>query len=132
MAKILLSPNEITHVFSIKFPTDEGIIKNRDLPEEDQVVAVITVPTPKQKETLRTLVTDKKGNSKFIVDEERCARNHCVEIRGLKAYEITDGRTLANHPACVELNEIMQELSYVVLGIYKDPDSEDEDSEEEV
>lgn len=130
--KLLLSPSVIHHVFSVEFPTEEGKVKNKDLPLEDQVSAEISLASPSARERFLNSKTDKDGNMTMAMRYHDCCRKNCKSIAGMKDHGIIDGETLVKHAPTEETNEMIREIALVALGLYKDPDAPNDDDEEEV
>lgn len=135
MAKIKLVKADRFFIPSVEFPTDEGNINNRELPESEQVKCEITLATIDQKSkyigSYSTTPTGKKKKKaeeiKSFVDfhYEDCVKKHCGKITGLEDYKVTSGITLVDKAVdYADLNDLIQDIFFKVCGIHED-DSKD-------
>ena len=113
----------------VLFPTDEGIVNNRDLPESDRVEADITLASVGQKSEYLGSYT--VGNKKAmlagadlkqyaVLQYDKCIRKHVTALRGLDEFGITNGRTLIEHETTPELNDLIQDLFFKINGMHSD------------
>ena len=137
MAKIKLVQADRTFLPDVEFPTDKGMMNNRDMDDSDQVKAEITLASIGQKSkyigTYSTTDKKKKGESKSFVDfnYSACLMRHCDKITGLEEYKVTNGIDIftaaKNYPV---MNDIIQDIFLKINGVHPDDDSEDSDGGE--
>ena len=103
----------------VSFPTDDGVVSNRELPIGEQVKCEVSLAGIDDKTTYLGIY--REGTKQFSQFQyEKCVRKHCNKINGLEAYGIVDGKTLCNHEPTPELNDIIQEVFFKVCSIHED------------
>jgi len=143
MAKFLLSPTTLEHIFTTEFPVNletGEMVKNRKLEPEDQVVATYETPSPRKQERYKTVTTDLDGQTVVVIDYVQAIIDNCTGMRGLDDFKVTNGKELIKHKPTLELNEMITELGFVIMGHFADPDKKvkdkkdaaDDETEEEV
>ena len=144
MAKVLLPGAVKRHVYSIKVTIDdEGTeVKNRDQPEEHQIVGYIRMVPPGEKDKYVSVQTHvqsrRKGKKKKALTDvttyksnpTECTRMYLDKLEGLEDYKVDNGQSLADFPEKNKvINAIIEETHLVACALYKDPDEDDDEDE---
>lgn len=122
--KIKLTSFNAFYIPDFKFKDEAGnTVNNKDLPENEQIKTEITLATIDQRSKYISLHTYcdnlEDGAEKTVTNYnfKTCISTHVKKIIGLEELGIKTGYDLANYPAAVELNELMQDLFLKINGV---------------
>ena len=103
-------------------------VKNRELPDEDQIKAIISFATNSQmyasfqSYSVQSNKFKDETRSYNLMDFERSVKKHVHEIFGLEDFKINNGNDLVAHPTNPTFNRIIKDLFLKVNGL-KDEDN---------
>jgi hypothetical protein len=139
MGKIKLVSTRRMHVPDVTIPTEDGKgVKNRELPEIEQIKGEIRMATPEQKHGYlgSYSVTDTKKKKNGVIKSyidfryQTCMENNVGNVSGLEDYGITNGITLYNESGKYEgLGDIVHDFFMKVCGFHDDDNKDDDFSE---
>ena len=129
MPKIKLATLNTSFVPNVEFDTEEGKINNRELPKNEQVSCKVTLATIGQKQeylSSYSVVAGDEIRQYNTANLEKAVKKHCKNITNLDDYGIIDGKSLINSKYASQLDDLIREIAFYVLGISEDNGELDE------
>lgn len=134
--RIKLAIPDRVFIPDVTFDTDDGPVRNRDLPDEDRVTASITMASNGQRTRYLGSYTevDRHGNrparNYTHFQYNACVTKHVTSIAGLEENGITDGKSLVGYEPTPSTNALIHDLFMKVCGLHADdnPEKDGDDS----
>lgn len=131
MGRVLFTEVKKEYVLDVEVPTEDGkVVKNIDLPEEDQIVATIELSSGSERSEYMRYETTSDSRSILKFRPEACAKKKCTEIKGLEGMSIHNGKDLAKvSRKYAEVYNICMAILSISCDVAKKTD-DDEDQED--